>query len=59
MDVQSMFRSVEFEKEPHRLYATLKKNSLVIVKCGLFFMLCNFIMFYVCAISFYVSCCRI
>ena len=26
MDVQSMFRSVEFEKEPHRLYATLKKK---------------------------------
>ena len=26
MDVQSMFRSVESEKEPHRLYATLKKK---------------------------------
>ena len=27
MDVQSMFRSVESEKEPHRLYATLKKSG--------------------------------
>jgi hypothetical protein len=26
MDVQSMFSSVEFEKEPHRLYATFKKT---------------------------------